>query len=201
MLKSNYFWMVTTVLFFGIAVSFLVKYKDVNGHFNALVRSHSGLWENYRAMERYLVAKDSLEIASERLQIDASEWFTHLGTQKPAYLKDIVGENRETVVLRLTEDVCMSCYGSLLEDFRELADGKSIAYITSYHNVRELGKLADSAAITASVFNSPDFKMPLDALKVPFLFVLDRKGIATNFFAVSKSHPHLLRDYLTSLKP
>jgi len=199
MLKSNYFWISATVLFFGIAVSFLVKYKDVNGHFNALVRSHSGLWENYRTMERYLVAKDSLEIVSEHLRIDAGEWFTHLGAQKPAYLRDIVGESGETVVLRLTEDVCMSCYGSLLEDFRELAEGKSIAYITSYKNIRELSKLADSENITASVFNSPDFKMPLDAMKAPFLFALDKSGKATNFFVVSKSHPHLLRDYLRSL--
>jgi len=190
--------MVTTALFLCTAVSFFVKHKNIIGDYNALVRSHSGLWENYRAMERYLVAKDSLEIASEHLRIDPAERFVHLGTQASGYLKDLVGESEATVVLRLTEEVCMSCYGSLLEEFRLWGHGKNVAYIASYKNVRELGKLANSADITASVFNSPDFNMPLDALKVPFLFVLDKSGKATGFFALSKSHPHLLRDYLRS---
>jgi len=187
MLKSTYFWMVTTVLFVCMALSFLVKYKNIIGDYNALVRSHSGLWENHRTLERYLVAKDSLEIASEHLRIDAGDRFVHLETQKPAYLKDIVGENKATVVLRLTEDVCMSCYGSLLEEFRLWGHGKSIAYITSYENIRELGKLAEEKGITASVFNSAEFAMPLDALKTPVVFVLDGKGRAGNFLSANRT--------------
>lgn len=187
------------IVLVSIIILLFMRYEAVNKDYSVLVRDYSRLSDNSRSMEEYLLAKDSLEIRSEAFTLDVQQEILSMKDFNEYVLSDLVSGNKYTLVLRLPEDVCFSCYGHLFDDLKEIIETENFLCISSFTNTRELQQIVQKAGIADRTYNSRNIQIPLDNLKSPYLFLLKRNGTAYRFHAISRSHPQMLKNYLLSL--
>ncbi len=149
----------------------------------------------------FLHRKDSLETVSNNINLNLN---LNLFSPKDNYyikLQEIFKKNKEYLVLRLTEQYCMSCYDFIFEYLNQIKKTK-IIILASYKYVRNVNVIFNNLEDKYAIYNVKEqLLIPIENLKTPYLFLIDDGGKCFNFHAVDKSNPNNLDNYLLNIKP
>ncbi len=172
----------------------------------------------FSVADRY-VTRDRISIITEKSNNDIRYLSTlmfeqmrssghHIGLQKSLLsdsIKSVINEKlskNSILAVRLSPLSCSMCVDSTLKMVVKFIENnklsKRIVILTSYTNPRELTLFYRLHQISYDVLNleENEITLPVEHLKVPYMFIIGKDYVANNTFIPDKSFPKLTNQYL-----
>lgn len=112
-------------------------------------------------------------------------------------------KEKETLVFRFSQMHCESCINASMQIARMWVDSigvNNIAFWGNHRNNRIFFKNIPFYGLQGvSIYNCPQLKLPVEELRYPYFFLIDRNLRITNVFVPNKSTPHITNLYLKSV--
>lgn len=166
-----------------------------------------GLYKKHKTIEyeifnleyQLMGARDHLKEKNEVIRLAVSFENTRL-----PLTGDDLKMMKTGLVIRLHNNICMSCYfGSTKYLFNKLEKaGIPYTVLGSYPNSSKFRKqLKDLEAETTSILNLPSFAdYPPDKISIPYAFVLSQDGKINDLFFLDKADSTLSNEYVALIE-
>lgn len=199
-MKKQTFLIVLIIVLFAINVFTLVRFYNLHQLFEVIAENKTS--KDNSELQAY---RFNLSIAIKNSNLQLENVTMKDSSSNLLFLKGVFKNGqKELLVCRFSKLHCESCVNSAIKLFLKGSESigvENVLFLGNSKNNRIFNRENTLYGIQdMAVYNTPEFKIPIEELGYPYFFVLDSNLHISNVFLPDKGIPKITKEYLKEMQ-